>query len=173
MTRQPHEQFAKQYLEELLAPLGQVETSREVSPEVRQIDVWFVPAPQPATDPQVLGLQGQMAATASLFEPFRNSPKPEEVLDCQSKLNEVRRDLRRRSRREERPFSETDWPRLWVLSPSCSARLLNEFGAKLDESGNWPAGVYFLPEFQKTALVAINKLPLASRDALAARSGQG
>ena len=65
MTRQPHDQFAKQYLEELLAPLGQIETSREVSPEVRQIDVWFVPAPQPATDPQVLGLLGQMAATAS------------------------------------------------------------------------------------------------------------
>lgn len=79
MTRQPHDQFAKQYLEELLAPLGQVETSREVSPEVRQIDVWFVPAPQPATDPQVLGLLGQMAATASLFEPFRNPPTPEEV----------------------------------------------------------------------------------------------
>jgi len=30
MTRQLHDQFAKQYLEELLAPLGQVETSRDV-----------------------------------------------------------------------------------------------------------------------------------------------
>jgi hypothetical protein len=30
MTRQPHDQFAKEYLEELLTPLGKVETSRDV-----------------------------------------------------------------------------------------------------------------------------------------------
>ena len=29
MTRQPHDQFAKQYLEELLSPFGKVEVSRE------------------------------------------------------------------------------------------------------------------------------------------------
>jgi hypothetical protein len=38
--------------------------------------------------------------------------------------------------------------------------LLSGFGAKLDESGNWGEGVYFLPELQKTALVAINQLPV-------------
>ncbi|MEW6497718.1 MAG: hypothetical protein AB1589_35230 [Cyanobacteriota bacterium] len=160
MTRQPHDQFAKQYLEELLAPLGQVETSREVSPEVRQVDVWFVPMPTPTTEPQNLGLLGQMATTASLFEPFRNAPTPVEVLDCQSKLNSVRSEMRRRARREGTSFPEADWPHLWILSPSCSARLLNGFGARLDEFGNWGEGVYFLPEFQKTALVAINQLPV-------------
>ncbi|HEY9893646.1 MAG TPA: hypothetical protein V6D37_17990 [Candidatus Sericytochromatia bacterium] len=35
MTRQAHDQFAKEYLAELLAPLGDVETSRDVSSEVR------------------------------------------------------------------------------------------------------------------------------------------
>src|SRR5919199_1052570 len=160
MTRQPHDQFAKQYLEELLAPLGQVETSREVSPEVRQVDVWFVPTPTPATEPQNLGLLGQMAATACLLEPFRNAPSPVEVLDCQSKLNSLQGELRRRARREGNSFQEADWPRLWILAPSCSERLLSGFGAKLDESGNWENGVYFLPEFFKTALVAINQLPV-------------
>jgi hypothetical protein len=29
MTRQQHNQFAKQYLEELLSPLGTIEVSRE------------------------------------------------------------------------------------------------------------------------------------------------
>lgn len=29
-----------------------------------------------------------------------------------------------------------------------------------DESGNWGEGVYFLPEFQNSALVAINQLPV-------------
>ena len=49
---------------------------------------------------------------------------------------------------------------MWVLSPSCSANLLNGFGARLDEAENWAEGVYFLPEFFKAALVAINQLPL-------------
>ncbi|WP_169222373.1 hypothetical protein [Brasilonema sp. UFV-L1] len=41
MTRQPHDQFAKQCLEELLSPLGKVEVSREVVDEVRQVDILF------------------------------------------------------------------------------------------------------------------------------------
>lgn len=42
MTRQPHEQFAKQYLEELLSPLGKVEVSREVTDEIRQVDILLI-----------------------------------------------------------------------------------------------------------------------------------
>ncbi|MEQ8995706.1 MAG: hypothetical protein RID53_04275 [Coleofasciculus sp. B1-GNL1-01] len=160
MTRKPHDQFAKQYLEELLAPLGSVETSREISPEIRQVDVWFVPTPSPSTAPENLGLLGRMAATACLLEPFRNAPSPSEVLDCQSKLNSVRSEMRRKARREGTSFREADWPNLWILSPSCSTRLLDGFGARLNESENWGEGVYFLPEFQKSALIAINQLPV-------------
>lgn len=42
MTRQQHDQFAKQYLEDLLSPLGTVEVSREVTDEVRQVDIFFL-----------------------------------------------------------------------------------------------------------------------------------
>ncbi|EGJ31301.1 MULTISPECIES: hypothetical protein [Moorena] len=49
---------------------------------------------------------------------------------------------------------------LWILSPYCSTKLLNGFAAKLNDSGNWIEGVYFLPELFKTALVAINQLPV-------------
>ncbi len=160
MTRQPHDQFAKQYLEELLAPLGEVETSRDVPSEVRQIDVWFVPAPSPSVESQNLGLLGQIAATASLLEPFRNTPTPVEVRNCLLKLYSLHGDLIRKARREQNILSETNLPYLWILSPSCSVRLLDGFGAKLDESGNWVEGVYFLPELQKAALVAINQLPV-------------
>jgi hypothetical protein len=160
MTRKPHDQFAKQYLEELLAPLGNVETSREISPEIRQVDVWFVPTPSPATAAENLGLLGRMATSACLLEPFRNPPSPAEVLDCQSKLNSVRSEMRRKARRERTSFPESDWPHLWILSPSCSTRLLNGFGAKLNPSGNWGDGVYFMPEFLKTGLIAINQLPV-------------
>ncbi len=61
MTRKPHDQFAKEYLEELLSLLGQVETAREVASEVREIDVYFVPTSPPPTNPKTLGLLGKMA----------------------------------------------------------------------------------------------------------------
>jgi hypothetical protein len=44
MTRFIHDEFAKDYLEELLSPLGKVKTSRKVSGEIKEVDVWFVPA---------------------------------------------------------------------------------------------------------------------------------
>lgn len=160
MTRQLHDQFAKQYLEELLAPLGQVETSRDVSSEVRQVDIWFVPAASPSTEPQLLGLLGQMASSACSFEPFRNQPSPVEVRNCLLKLYSLHGELLRKARRENDSVSEAELPILWILSPTCSANLLNGFGAKLDNSGSWVEGVYFLPEYQKTALVAINQLPI-------------
>ncbi|MEQ9236195.1 hypothetical protein [Coleofasciculus sp. E2-BRE-01] len=165
MTRQPHDQFAKQYLEELLAPLGTVETSRDVPSEVRQVDVWFVPASSPSTDSSNLGLLGKMAATACLFEPFRNAPTVAEIHGCLLKLYSLRAELLRKARREKRSVSEDELPLLWILSPSCSQRLLNGFGAKLNESENWGEGVYFLAEFLRTALVAINQLPV-SQDTL-------
>jgi hypothetical protein len=159
MTRTAHDQFAKQYLEELLAYLGQVQTSRDVPSEVRQIDVYFVPAATPTTAPETLGVLGQMASTTGLFEVFRNPPTPVEIRTCKLKLYSLQGDLLRQARREKNSLGESDLPRLWVLSPSCSERLVNGFGAQLDQSGNWIPGIYFMPEFEKTALVAIDQLP--------------
>jgi hypothetical protein len=101
-----------------------------------------------------------MAATASLYEPFRNQPSRLEVLNCQSKLNFVINRQGRRARREETAYTEAEWPFLWILCPSCSARFVKRFEGKADPAGQWPAGVYFLPEGQNCALVAINQLPV-------------
>ncbi len=68
MTRQPHDQFAKEYLEELLTSLGKVETSKDVKSEVREIDVWFVPTASSSSNNSELGLLAKMAATSCLFE---------------------------------------------------------------------------------------------------------
>ncbi|MDI9640419.1 hypothetical protein QQ054_28600 [Oscillatoria amoena NRMC-F 0135] len=160
MTRTPHDQFAKQYLAELLSALGEVNVGREVSPEVREVDIWFVPHTSPTPSPQVLGLLGQMAASACLLEPFRNPPSPTEVRNCLLKLYSLDSELLRKARREQTSLTEVDLPRLWILSPSCSQRLLTGFNASLDTSENWTAGVYFLGEFLRTAFVAINELPI-------------
>jgi hypothetical protein len=39
MTRFIHDRFAKEYLEELLSPIGKVNIGRDVTSEVREIDV--------------------------------------------------------------------------------------------------------------------------------------
>ncbi|MEB3339610.1 hypothetical protein [Okeania sp.] len=76
MTRFLHDQFAKQYLEELLSSIGEVKAAREVRGEVRQIDVWFSPKPQLQGNPELLGLLGNLAKTSALFEPDHNPVTP-------------------------------------------------------------------------------------------------
>lgn len=96
MTRQPHDQFAKEYLEELLTPLGTIKKSKKVKSEIQEIDVWFEPFPSPASAELLLGLLRKMAATSCLFEPFRNPPSEIEIRSCLLKLYAVHGDLLRK-----------------------------------------------------------------------------
>ncbi|WGV29195.1 hypothetical protein [Halotia branconii] len=158
MTRKPHDQFAKQFLEELLSPLGKVEPNKEVIDEARFVDVLFSPAPQ-AQAPN-LGLLGRIALlNTALLEPFRNQPSRTEVRNCLTKLFTVIADSQRKAKREDTTIPEDDLARLWILSPSASPGLLESFGAKLDLE-TWMIGVYFLPDSFRTAILAINQLPV-------------
>ncbi|MCC5604969.1 hypothetical protein [Nostoc favosum] len=159
MTRFPFDQFSKDYLEELLQPLGSVQVSRKVAGEVREIDVWFAPntSPNPA-EATKLGLLGQFAATPSLFEPFRNAASPTEICNCILKLLEIRGEFEREAKRNQQQLDENNLPRLWILSPTASEDRLQGFGAVSDEQ-NWSPGVYFLPKYLRTAIVAIHQLP--------------
>lgn len=100
MTRTPFDQFSKQFLEEFLTPLGEVEISREVPGEPRFIDIRFAPSPQPTSDRETLGLLGKIAATPCLIKPFRNQPTTTEVRNCLLKLFLVQADFQRQARRE-------------------------------------------------------------------------
>ncbi|HBE31387.1 MAG TPA: flagellar assembly protein H, partial [Cyanobacteria bacterium UBA11368] len=82
MTRFIYDQFAKDYLSELLSPLGAVIPSRDVASEVREIDVYFTPSTPTSDYVENLGLLGKMATTAALFEPFRNPVTVSEVRSC-------------------------------------------------------------------------------------------
>jgi hypothetical protein len=158
MTRQPHDQLAKEYLEELLTPLGNVTTSKDVKSEVQEIDVWFVPTTTSSNDASELGLLGKMAVTSCLFEPYRNAPNEIEIRSCLLKLYSVQGDLLRQTKREKSSLTEEELPCLWILTPTCSERIIEGFGAKAKEG--WETGVYFLPKYQKAAIVAINQLPM-------------
>ncbi|MFN7529322.1 MAG: hypothetical protein ACK5QA_18145 [Dolichospermum sp.] len=158
MTRCLHDQFAKQYLTELLTPYGQVETSKDITAEVRQIDLLFIPSPQPAQSLEKLGLLGKMATNYAIFEPFRNPVSKSEIRSCIGKLFDVHADLERQAKRNETRINETELPQLWIFTPTASVDILESFNGTLDET-NWGKGIYFLSAGLKTVVVVIHQLP--------------
>jgi hypothetical protein len=156
MTRKPHDNFAKQYLKGLLAPLGAAETSRDIFEEMQQVDVWFAPNAATEATRQALGLLGEIVANPCLLEPFRNPAPVPEIRACLSKLFALQAEERRRAKREGQKLSEAQLPKLWLLVPSASQAVLQGFGAEPRQT--WTAGVYFLPEHLHTALVVIHQL---------------
>ncbi|MGB3650105.1 MAG: hypothetical protein WBA41_02710 [Rivularia sp. (in: cyanobacteria)] len=158
MTRFLYDQFAKDYLEELLQPLGKIETSKKVPAEIREIDVYFAPSSQPSTDAIQLGLLGKIADKPALIEPFRGAVKISEIRSCMNKLFYIIADAERQNKRDNTFIKEDDLPKLWILSPTVSTTILDGFKASLDEE-NWGAGVYFLGDYLKTVIIAIHQLP--------------
>jgi hypothetical protein len=157
MTRFIHDQFAKQYLRELLKPFGEVETSLDVVSEVRQIDVFFVPfSPHPGGIEQ-LGLLGELIPSATVFEPFRNPVKPEEIRSCLGKSWDLEAELRRKANREDTEVCDRDIAQLWILSPTASENLLRSFAA-FPQREHHPPGIYpFAPGF-KAGIIVIHQL---------------
>ena len=140
MTRFPHDQFAKDFLESLLSPLGQVQTSLKISGEIREMDVYFTPDANLAPDSD-LGLLGQCASTAAVFEPYRSSVKVPQIRACMAKLFDLHSQLIREAKRQDRPEpGEDKLPLLWILTPTLSAELLESLGARVNLD-TWGEGV--------------------------------
>ncbi|WP_341531875.1 hypothetical protein WKK05_38370 (plasmid) [Nostoc sp. UHCC 0302] len=158
MTRFIHDQFAKDYLEELLQPYGEVKAPSRVAGEVREIDVSFSPQIEQITNLEVLGLLGRFAATPAIFEPYRNAASNDEICDCLLKLLEVKGALQREANRNTSNVQESEIPKLWILTPTASANLLSSFRAM--PTNDWLPGVHFLADALRTAIVAIHQLPV-------------
>jgi hypothetical protein len=158
MTRFIHDRFAKEYLEELLSPIGTVNVGRDVASEVREIDVYFTPSNAIPEYSETLGLLGKMANTTAIFEPFRNPANASEICSCLGKLLDVRGELERKFRRENTRYDDGQLPKLWILMPTASKALVDSFNA-IPDTENWMQGIYFLGESLRTAIVAIHQLP--------------
>ncbi|QLE58895.1 DUF4351 domain-containing protein [Nostoc sp. TCL26-01] len=157
MTRFIHDQFSKDYLEELLKTSGQVQAPSRVAAEVREIDVLFTPIPTQTHNLEILGLLGKMATTPAIFEPFRNPASIDEISDCISKLIEVKSAMRREAKRLQIKIPEAEIPQLWILTPTASKNIISGYGGQL--KSDWGDGVYFLPKHFRTAIVVIHQLP--------------
>lgn len=157
MTRFIHDKFAKDYLEELLKDYGEVKSSEKVSGEIKEIDVLFIPSRQQTSNLQVLGLLGRFAEHPAILEPFRNPASTDEICDCILKLLEVKALVRREAKANKTKLLDSEIPKLWVLTPTISERLLSSFNVNQKEG--WLSGVYFLGDALRTAIVAIHQLP--------------
>ncbi|MDY6806249.1 MAG: hypothetical protein SXA11_20925 [Cyanobacteriota bacterium] len=157
MTRFIHDQFSKDYLETLLEPYGEVTTPKKVAAEVKEIDLWFTPKPELKDDLKQLGLLGRMAETTAIFEPFRNAATGEEIFDCAIKLRECCREIERNTKGGKKKANRSQWPYLWVLTPTASEATLSGVRANLVE--DWLPGIYFLGETFRSAVVALHQLP--------------
>ncbi len=159
MTRLVHDQFAKQYLWELLNLLGEVEISKKITSEVRQIDVFFIPAADAASKAEQIGLLGQLAVKgAAGFEVFRNAVEKNEIRECMGKMYDYHSLLARRARRENVTIAEAEYPQVWIITPTISQEMLQSFPAQPDTAIGM-SGIYSLGEGLKTGLIAIHQLP--------------
>ncbi len=147
----------KDYLETFLASSGDVKTSLNVTAETQEIDVYFRPT-SPEIPPE-LGLLGKLAQTPCLLEPYRNPVTIEGILACLSKLFTVREQLQREAHRNQQPLLAENIPRLWILTPTASQRIITAFSAL--NHPDWGEGIYFLPPALNTSLIVLHQLPEA------------
>ena len=130
----------------------------EVRDEIRQVDVLYVPDPGKESDREQLGLLGRMAAPPCVFEPYRNTPRPNDIRSCLLNLMVVSLDAVRVAKREKQPVpAEEESPMLWVLSPSASPSLMKRIGGEPNPA--WPEGVSSAASLLRTGFVAVDRLP--------------
>ncbi len=153
-----HNRFAKNLLQELLSPLGTVNVKRDVTPENREIPLYFT---QTTSEPQHienLGLLGRMAGPTAIFEPLGNPIIKSDMWDCMGKYLKLRVELEEKFKKENIPWELSAFPMLWILTPTASDDFLTGFGAFPDEA-NWMKGMYFLGSAFRSAIVVIHELP--------------
>jgi hypothetical protein len=158
MTQTPHDQLAKQYLEEFLAPYGRIERQYEVPGEAKYVDVWFIPEDavvEPRSDD--LGLLGRMTEGMCLLEPYRNAPSRTEVRISIMKLLWVQDDEQRKAKQTGNTLPEADLPRLWILAATLSEPLVEDASGII--KADWGAGIYFMADLLKVGIIAIDELP--------------
>ena len=145
----------KDYLETFLSSSGDVKTSLDVTAKTQEIDVYFRPnSPEMPTE---LGLLGKLAQTPCLLEPYRNPVTIDGIIACLSKLFTVREQLQREAHRNQQPLLAENIPRLWILTPTASQRIITAFSAL--NNPDWGEGIYFLPPALTTALIVLHQLP--------------
>ena len=157
------DQFAKDLLRDAFAPGGRVETDAEVSNDTQRIDVSFQPDPARTAALAGLGLLGELAREACLFEPFHRTPGMRELRGC------LRKQLAYAHALELRAPAGTPYdsgPMMWVVSAGRPHGGIRELGFLPARA--LPQGVYGAAPGFRLGLIVLSELH-AGRDTLLLR----
>jgi hypothetical protein len=165
MTRERHDQFAKDLFAAVLEPLGNIVAGQELLAEPLKVDISFE-ATGPL-DPEVLeqhGLPGRLVAGRAYFEPYRHSLEAEHLWNAAAKLSMSWLAARRKVEKASAVLEGA----LWVVTPSAPEKLVREAGLKSlwENDGRdwwalkkWPTGVYQQSKLLPLGLVVLDELP--------------
>jgi hypothetical protein len=159
MTNTPHDRFAKNYLKELLSPLGEVTIGRKILDETNEIDVFFSPNPSAVAAAKSIGLLSKLVTINSSIEIFRNQPDVFQVLMCMKKLYMYFAELNREANRKDVSFNVAGKGNLLIITTTASKTLLDGFGATINSDINCN-GIYSLHETLFVSIIAVNQLPV-------------
>jgi hypothetical protein len=158
MTRNIHDSFAKEWMQQLLTDFGTVTIETQISSEVRTIDIVFYPDAAAIPALPALGLLGQMLiAPCCAIEAFRNAVPEWEIRNCTNKLFQLENELTREAQQLPGKLPKSALPFLWILTPTFSKKLQTEF--KAEPHPKWGQGIYFVCNAEHTAIIAIHQLP--------------
>jgi hypothetical protein len=153
---------AKDALAEALAPMANVLTGVETSPDAQSIDVWSVPTAAPLAD---LGWLGQMARDPCIIEPYSGTVRLDEVRDC------LRKQLGRHHELQNKDAERWKMvPTLWIISTGRPEGAL-ELG--FEPARDWPRGFYRLAAPWRVFLVVRNELPRERATLMLRATGTG
>jgi hypothetical protein len=155
MSRTLHDEFAKDWMQEFLSDFGTVQTEFPISGEVRSVDVYF--EPDHDRFPAPIGQLGRIITTPCLLEPFRNAIPAVEICNCRTKSTILGQNLVRQAKTQKARFRFADRLFLWMISPTLSQRMQQKFC--MHQSPSWGDGIYFLPEGDRAAVIAVHQLP--------------
>jgi hypothetical protein len=158
MSEFPHDDFAKDYLTELLSNIGTAVPNKVIKSERREGDIWFERNPKLtiAAQRKKLGLMGQLLRRDSLIEVFRNPATIMEIRACRGKLTDIEGDMARAAKRKEETLTEEMLPDLWFIMPTASEEIRQGFGVRKSRI----PGVYRWPKFDRTGLIVVHQLPV-------------
>jgi hypothetical protein len=155
MSEFPHDDFAKDYLTELLKRIGNARANRALKAETRTADLWFkFNAKRHCQQSHQLGLLGELLTRDSLIEVFRNPATFVEIRACQGKLSLLEGELIRKAKRRGKNLSEAELPELWLIMPTASEDVRESFAVQSTEH----PGVYRFPRGQKASLIVVHQL---------------
>ena len=153
---------AKDALAEALAPMANVSTGVETSPDAQSIDVWSVPMAAPLPE---LGWLGQMAREPCIIEPYSGTVRLDEVRDCLRKQLGRYRELQNKEAERWKTV-----PALWIISTGRPEGAL-ELG--FEPASDWPRGFYRMPAPWRAFLVVRNELPRERATLILRATGTG